>query len=171
MPTYIRDGGTWKAVSGEGIVPSGSVIFVAKSTVPTGYLACNGAEALITAYITLYNALTNSGTTFPFGANTNGSGAAGSTHFRLPDLRGEFLRGWDDSRGVDTGRVFGSAQTDLFKSHQHGFPPGVGNNTGTYIFGRVMASGGFTGGTIVTNLEGGTETRPRNVALLACIKY
>jgi phage-related tail fiber protein len=37
----------------------------------------------------------------------------------VPDLRGEFIRGWDDSRGVDSGSAFGSAQADDFKSHTH----------------------------------------------------
>jgi hypothetical protein len=36
-----------------------------------------------------------------------------------PDLRGEFIRGLDSGRGVDTGRVLGTAQIDLFKSHTH----------------------------------------------------
>ena len=53
---------------------------------PDGYFLANGAEILIDAYSDLYNLLTNFGTTFPYGANTNGSGGAGTTHFRLPNL-------------------------------------------------------------------------------------
>jgi hypothetical protein len=157
----ICNGDIWYDTSGGttgGITPVGTVIYFANTSAPTGYIKANGAPLSTTTYASLFAAI---GYTF------GGSGAS----FNLPDLRGEFIRGWDDSRGVDTGRVFGSAQTDLFKSHQHDFPPGVGNNTGTYIFGRVMASGGFGGGTIITNETGGAETRPRNIALLACIKY
>lgn len=50
---------------------------------PAGYVACNGAQLAIASYPLLYAVL---GTTW--GALTNGSGSAGSTHFRVPDLRG-----------------------------------------------------------------------------------
>ena len=43
----------------------------------------------------------------------------GSTTFNVPDLRGEFIRGWDAGRGIDSGRSFGSAQADEFKAHDH----------------------------------------------------
>ncbi len=93
----------------------------------------------------------------------------GSSTFNLPDLRGEFIRGWADGRAVDTGRAFGSAQTDDFKSHQHNQQH---NGTGTQS--TQMPSGGGTLGTttsvVLTTATGGAETRPRNVALLACIK-
>ncbi|EPU2804899.1 phage tail protein, partial [Escherichia coli] len=35
---------------------------------------------------------------------------------KLPDLRGEFIRGWDDGRGVDTGRGILSAQGDAIRN-------------------------------------------------------
>jgi microcystin-dependent protein len=100
----------------------------------------------------------------------------GSTTFNLPDLRGEFMRGWDDGRGVDTGRAFGSAQADQFKAHTH--TPLNGNsfmtNTtlgaeGLFNFGSGAAV--YTGIVSTTSSVGGTETRPRNIALLACIKF
>lgn len=78
----------------------------------------------------------------------------------LPDLRGEFVRGWDNTRGVDAGRNIGSFQADQIKSHVHtaGIVAGAG-----YGAGNTGASGN-------TGAFGGSETRPRNVALLACIK-
>ena len=167
-------------------VPVGAVFHFAASTAPTGYLKANGAEALITAYTTLYNVLTTSGTTFPFGANTNGSGAAGSTHFRLPDLRGEFVRGWTDDRAVDTGRTFGSSQLDALQNI-------VGVLGNMWGFGAAGTSGALSSGVSGSSNQPGTggggsrdvsfdasassgartatETRPRNIALLACIKY
>ena len=138
-------------------VPTGQVIYIATSSAPTGYLKCNGAAISRTAYAGLFAAI---GIVF-------GSGD-GSTTFNVPDLRGEFARGWDDSRGIDPARSFGSAQVQAIQSHSHSY-----NSTG--------ASGNFvTGGPsaindglqiLSTGTTGGSETRPRNIALLACIKF
>lgn len=92
-----------------GMVPSGAVLYFAGRTAPAGWLKANGAAVSRTAYAALFAAI---GTTY-------GAGDGRST-FNLPDLRGEFLRGWDDGRGVDTGRGFGSAQAHALQSHQHG---------------------------------------------------
>lgn len=140
-------------------VPAGSVFYFAAASAPTGYLKCDGSAVSRTTYATLF-AIT--GTAFGTGD--------GSTTFNLPDLRGEFIRGLDDGRGVDVGRTLGSAQADDFKSHTH-----PGNYPGT----QVSATGAFEEGrgspdwtlSTATGATGGTETRPRNVALLACIKY
>jgi len=90
--------GTIVGVSG---VLAGTVIWFAANTAPTGYLKANGANVSRTTYASLFAAI---GTVFGVGD--------GSTTFGLPDLRGEFIRGWDDGRGVDSGRAFGSAQLD-----------------------------------------------------------
>jgi phage-related tail fiber protein len=135
----------------------GEVKWFAMITAPSGFLKANGAAISRFTYSALFTAI---GTTFGIGD--------GSTTFNVPDLRGEFLRGWDDSRGVDTSRTFGSAQADDFKAHTH--------------LGRVMTTTGGSGGQSVpdfgqgfnSNLvatTGGTETRPRNIALLACIAF
>ena len=98
----------------------------------------------------------------------------GSTTFGLPDARGEFLRGWDDGRGVDSGRAFGSAQADELKAHLHTAvewrATGFDNTGGPY---PVMADAAGAAGLRqnLTENTGGTETRSRNLALLACIKY
>ena len=92
-----------------GMVPSGAVLYFAGRTAPAGWLKANGAAVSRTAYAALFAAI---GTTY-------GAGDGRST-FNLPDLRGECLRGWDDGRGVDAGRVFGSAQAHALQSHQHG---------------------------------------------------
>ena len=140
-----------------GAVPAGSIQYFAGSSAPDGYLKANGATISRTTYADLFTAI---GTTFGVGD--------GSTTFGIPDLRGEFARGWDDARGVDTGRTFGSAQAEDFKAHTH--------------LGRVMTTTGGSGGQSVpdfgqgfnSNLvatTGGAETRPRNIALLAIIKF
>lgn len=150
-------------LAASGAAPAGSVIYVAKSTAPTGYLKANGAAVSRTTYAALYAAI---GTVFGVGN--------GSTTFNLPDLRGEFLRGWDDGRGVDSGRVFGSAQADDFKSHDHTINMSSGAVSDRYAFNNSTAGAGESASYSAngrTYNRGGTETRPRNAALLACIKF
>ena len=89
-------------------VPTGSVHIMATTTAPSGYLKCNGAAVSRTTYADLFAII----------GTTHGAGD-GSTTFNVPDLRGEFVRGWDDSRGVDSGRSFGSSQGDNNKQHNH----------------------------------------------------
>ena len=141
-------------------VPAGTIITVAKNTAPNGYLKANGALLSRTTYSDLFAQI---GTTF--------GGGDGSTTFALPDLRGYFPRGWDDGRGIDTGRVFGSLQADDFKSHGHGvngFTIGNGNSS----YGASNYSNGWNGvAGAGAAANGGTETRPKNIALLYCIKY
>lgn len=134
----------------------GDVKYTARSTAPTGWLKANGAAVSRTTYAALFAAI---GTTFGAGD--------GSTTFNLPDLRGEFIRGWDDARGADPGRVLGSAQADAFKSHTH--EVGSIGNLQPGSFGAFLNTG--PGGDGLTQAAGGSETRPRNVALLAVIKY
>lgn len=137
-------------------VAVGTIIWVARNTAPNGYLKANGAALSRTTYSDLFATI---GTTFGVGD--------GSTTFNLPDLRGEFIRGWDDTRGVDSGRSFGSSQADDLKSHQHSMASY--NTVGT---APSIASGSSVAGPVkYTDYTGGNETRPRNVALLACIKY
>lgn len=69
-----------------GSCPVGTCVVYAGYDTPEGWFLANGAQILIDAYRDLYNKLTSFGTTFPYGANTNGSGGAGTTHFRLPTV-------------------------------------------------------------------------------------
>lgn len=141
-------------------IKAGTVAHFAASTAPAGWLKCNGTTVSRTTYGALFLAI---GTTYGAGD--------GSTTFNVPDLRGEFVRSLDDGRGVDSGRGIGTTQADDFKSHAHRM------NVAT----NVIQSGANTSqitdwespGNVGGNVEplGGTETRPRNVALLACIKY
>lgn len=156
--------------SGPGAAPSwatsniqaGAVSYFATAAAPSGWLKANGALISRTTYATLFAAI---GTAFGAGD--------GSTTFALPDLRGEFVRGWDDARGVDSGRTFGSTQDSDNKSHTHNFRGGSAANGGK-IYNASYGAGG-SGYTIEATdsivSAGGVEARPRNVALLACIKF
>lgn len=142
------------------LTPPGAVQAFARSTPPTGWLRCNGAAVSRTTYNALFTAL---GTTFGPG---DGSGT-----FNLPDLRGEFIRGLDDGRGVDAGRLIGSAQSDQLKAHAHVIS--MSNDTGSALNMPPKAGDDISpaGGNYETSETGGTETRPRNIALLYCIKH
>ena len=97
----------------------------------------------------------------------------GLSTFNVPDMRGEFLRGWDDSRGIDTARAFGSLQLDQFQGHFHSVVNAYGNQF--YQPSGGYGSAGFTGSPTTDGVNGtprtGSETRPRNLAHLFCIKY
>jgi len=154
----------------------GAVMYYAMKTPPVGWLVCDGSSHPIASYPFLHAAI---GDTF----------GGDATNFNVPDLRGEFIRGWDDGRGVDAGRAFGSGQGDMFGSHGHDVnDPGHAhhkasqsgsngaNNDPDYIacgifanaYGELFTRGSDTGISIAVN--GGNETRPKNVALLPCIK-
>jgi len=135
-------------------IPAGMVQAYAGSTAPTGWLKCNGDAVSRTTYATLFAAI---GTTY-------GSGDGTST-FNVPELRGEFVRGWDDSRGVDSSRSIGSFQADEFKSHTHTFAGSVASG------GSGSSNRDGSRATKTTDPTGGSETRPRNIAMLYCIKF
>ena len=150
-------------------VPIGAVNTFAMNSAPSGWLSCDGTAVSRTTYSGLFSAV---GTTYGTGD--------GSTTFNVPDLRGEFVRGLDNGRGVDSGRALGSAQADELEAHNHrvlgetGGPiQGLGYETATFM-GAVMPGAAYTdsyGGLQHIEDTGGTETRPRNIALLYCIKY
>lgn len=159
-------------------LPSGSsevgkISFVPFTSAPTGKLKANGALLSRTTYAALWAAAQASGNIVSdatwtgsalYGAFSTGDG---STTFRIPYINGYFLRAWDDARGVDSGRAIGSSQADDNKSHAHTVPTAV---SGAGVFTAGADNGGpiFTTGTTSSN---GSEARPKNVALLACIAY
>ncbi|WP_249485174.1 tail fiber protein [Pseudomonas sp. HS6] len=139
-------------------VPVGAVMAFPTGIVPPGFLELDGSVQSTATYPDLATYL---GTTY-------NKGDEGTGNFRLPDSRGEFLRGWDHGRGVDAGRNVGTAQADMLKAHNHsvsstGNEMVQGNASGLAVT-NWRASQGVTGST------GGTETRPRNVAVMWCIK-
>ncbi|MED0430223.1 phage tail protein [Escherichia marmotae] len=153
---------------GEGsALPVGVPVPWPSATPPTGWLKCNGAAFSAEEYPELAKA-------YP----TN----------KLPDLRGEFIRGWDDGRGVDNGRGLLTLQDGAIVSHNHywGIWTSRTNDqtlesfTGTTILKQItplspsidfdnypipnpaITEGGVVAAT--TKPAGANETRPRNVA-------
>jgi len=141
-----------------GSTPAGAVFHFARSVPPTGYLECNGAAVSRTTYAALYAAI---GVVFGPGD--------GTTTFNLPELRGEFIRSWDDGRGIDAARTFGSAQAADIAPHSHSITTYHGTGLDGAFRVSSFAVNGLTD-TSTTNPSTGTETRPRNIALLVCIK-
>ncbi len=163
----VYTGSAWTLLGGG--IPAGSIYWFASATVPTGYLECNGAAVSRSTYADLYAVC----------GQTYGNGDGSST-FNVPDLRGEFVRGWDHGRGVDSGRSIGTTQSDEFKQHNHVFAgddwigdSGGYTKIGTHSVDEDSSGGGNCGDYRTkqdTTNNGGSETRPRNLALMPVIK-
>jgi len=153
--------------------PPGMVGLYPVTWTPSGWLKCNGAAVSRKIYPELFAVL---GTYYGAGDGYN--------TFTLPDLRGEFVRGYDDWRGLDAGRSVGSVQYGSNLSHDHGLKTDGGvTGFGELVFpdygagpwverpwntANDEAANGYR---VATFASGGSENRPRNVALLYCIKY
>lgn len=119
-------------------LPTGAVQLYAGATAPSNWLLCDGTETAISGYAALYAVCSTT-----YGSLTNGSGGAGTTHFRLPDLRGRVPIGAGAGTGL-TVRTIGAtagAETVTLSSaeipaHTHPYTLDY-SNTGT--------AGGSTG--------------------------
>lgn len=185
------------------LCPVGTIQTFAFSRIPNdGWLECDGREVDVADYPELFSAIG-----FTFGGND-------SDKFKLPDLRGCFLRGWDHSAGTDSGRQFGSFQDDCLQEHGHIFETesqstekegyhkhsvyteyhevsGLGMTSSNWVndgYGSSYSAKGtsfsgehshrlpsmsvkgvqaINGDNIKVDVK---ETRPKNVAMLFCIK-
>lgn len=170
----------------KGGTPIGQIAWFPMSAVPAGWLECDGSSLSGSVYPDLSGAI---GTTYGVGDNAPYT-------FNLPDLRGEFVRGWDHGRNADTGRILGSWQKGTIFGHD--------NTPSTYGVVGVVYTGGDVSQNITLTAVGldsynvidypniqlgsvnatfGTSTlpqfnsdvgssgttRPRNVALMPCI--
>lgn len=143
--------------SGNSLLPlPGTVMFFASSTSPSGWIKCNGASLSTTTYSNLFSAI---------GYSFGGSGAS----FNVPDLRGEFVRGWDDSRGIDSGRSFGSFQSATRIGHMATFGGDIAISDADELIPTSRTKNSITNNFTATRND--STVRPRNIALLACIKF
>lgn len=138
-------------------VPSGLISAFGMLLPPSGWLECNGQAVNRLTYSGLFTAI----------GTIHGSGD-GSTTFNVPDLRAEFIRGLDNGKGIDTGRTIGTHQNGT-KIYYSNFSGGAKIIEGA----EELASETTLPSLSSTNLFGGYRAtiRPRNVALLYCIKY
>ncbi|MGF2374329.1 phage tail protein [Klebsiella aerogenes] len=132
-------------INGTDIAPVGIPQPWPLATAPLGWLICNGA--------TFDKAM------YPFLAAAYPSG-------KLPDLRGEFIRGWDNGRGVDPGRSLLAWQDDMIKKHSHtlGTYKSVDAGIKMPVTAGAELSNSGVGGAMYTGEAGSSETRPRNIA-------
>lgn len=130
--------------------------------IPDDRLECNGDTLLITDYPKLFEKI---GILY---------GGDGVLNFKIPDYRAAFLRGLDNEKGIDSGRILGSVQDDAIKSHTLKTMMGGDNNTvrAENASVAVSSSSSTTGtfGEIQVKYEGATETRPRNISVIYVIK-
>ena len=138
-------------------------------TPPPGWLECFGQTLLQSAYPRLYAAI---GTIH---------GTAGAGTFKLPDWRGDTMRGWDHARGVDPGRLLPSEQLDAVQDFTGSFGIDDGQ-TGTLSGAFVLGAGNGNGmqqsgpgyqvnlSLSAAGVRTATETRMRNRTTLVIIK-
>jgi len=171
----IEDSGKNESTIVQIAAPAGVVIAFGGSSAPTGWLECDGSAVSRSTYAELFN---NIGTNFGIGD--------GTSTFNLPDLRGEFVRGWDNSRGIDSGRSLGSSQLDQMQKITGGSNSALtAVSEANDLFGAfVPGNSRFIRATAASNssveldfdssqspgARAGDETRPRNVAMMYIIK-
>ncbi|CAQ84379.1 MULTISPECIES: phage tail protein [Photorhabdus] len=150
-------------------IPVGSPIPWPLSHPPFGYVTCNGSAFSRSQYPKLAEA-------YPSG--------------RLPDLRGEFIRGWDDGRGIDSGRALLTNQSDAIRNITGGFSArrmqghlNIFRSTGcfgwkfdeSYVIGTSQMSSVNYGTDDITFdasrvVPTANENRPRNIAFNYIVK-
>lgn len=122
------------------------------STPPAGWIICNGASFSAALYPQL---------------------AIAYPSLFTPDMRGLFIRGWDNGRGYDPSRQLGTEQLDAFASHRHQPDQTIAGNrfvadyseTGEASTAQVAVGSSNYATCQYTSFAGGAETRPRNIAL------
>jgi len=141
-------------------LPAGAVMSFAMNSAPAGWLAADGTAVSRSTYAALFAAI----------STTYGAGD-GSTTFALPDLRGYFVRGSGTNSDGTAAGAFGVKQADDFKAHAHTLTNILAYNVNASVGEGGIAAIVSTSLAGSTNLQGGTETRPKNIAMLYCIKF
>lgn len=175
-------GGGWflSAPTPQQTIPAGTIAMFGAPTAPDGWIPCDGRWLSRTQYPSLFAAI----------GEWWGRGD-GQTSFSVPDLRGQFLRGWDAGRGVDANRTFASWQDSQNKvhshsgtttengDHNHAYSKRIDTNDGpdgNHGWGWLDKATDYTSTAgrhshaLLINSEGGNEARPVNLAIQYIIK-
>ena len=161
-------------------------IIAQASALPVGVMVAFPVDKIAPGFLEVDGSVKSSAT-YPdlaaFLGTTFNKGDEGAGNFRLPESRAEFFRGWDHGRGVNVGRGIGTYELDEYKSHFHlmtlhrssgvagsAMPAVNGGNNSTPFNANGGSSNFTTISTGRTETSGGTETRPRNLAVMWCIK-
>lgn len=174
------------------LCPVGMVAPFPSTTPPTGWLECNGATLLRASYPDLWAFAQASSNLVAEGSKQEGNfgDGDGATTFTLPDYRGVFVRGWDNGAGRDSGRTIGSYQANAVETHQHysmvstdGAPvnpattpvsnsnyPVTQSSTGGEFSAHIAGSSTPANVGLTSQIGGAAETRPKNVAVMYCIR-
>lgn len=181
---FLRGDGSWAALPSQ--IPPGMTATFAMSSPPAGWLAEDGSAVSVTTYAALDAAIycgNANNATAAWGyrctnpANPSGTRSTSGTHIVLRDMRGEFQRGWDNGRGIDSGRSLWSSQAATQIPNLNTDSSSVLNvPKGTAVGESDGAAGGSITRSLITLTDNATVTRwqtvrPRNLAGLPCIKY
>jgi len=140
------------------MIPIGTILaYSGESSVPSNFTICDGKLLSVIDYRELsiiLNGKFNKGDETP-------------DQFRVPDLRGIFIRGFDNDKGIDRNRKFGSVQDQSIQNHSHTFNPNVDCVSGNIFchYATIWSTVGW-----INNYDYSTETRPKNIALNYIIK-
>jgi microcystin-dependent protein len=161
-------------------IKAGIIMPFAGATVPTGWLECDGSTYSQTLYPQLYATLGSTWATCTNPLTGSAYSAPTAGNFRVPDLRGTFLRGTGTfSDGIGTDTTLAGYQADQMQGHYHSTPIQFSsvNDAGTnfpYLNQGTAEISGTVTGPITDGTNGtprtGKETRPRNVGVKYIIK-
>jgi microcystin-dependent protein len=158
-------------------IKAGIIMPFAGAVAPTGWLLGDGSVYLKTQYPQLYASIGDTWATCTNPLTGSAYSAPASDSFRVPDLRGSFLRGEGTfSDGIGTNTTLAGYQADQMQGHKHastvpasGASAAVVATTPNAYFGEQNTGVPITDGTNGTPRTG-KETRPRNVGVKYIIK-
>jgi microcystin-dependent protein len=137
--TYVAATGQFQLITNPSVQPPGEVASFAMSTCPAGWLAADGTAYSRSTYAGLFGKI----------STTWGTGD-GSTTFNVPDMRGAFVRGWDNSKGLDV-TVLGGVTTSGSST-----VTGLSSTNLMYV-GMPVSGTGIPSGTTVASIVSGTS--------------
>jgi microcystin-dependent protein len=139
-------------------LPPGAIGLYSQKIAPAGWAIADGSAISRTVNPVLFSFYNSDGLIYGVGD--------GLTTFNLPNYQGAMLRSWDNGRGLDPARVFGSYQADMFASHTH-----AGGTNSTLPMALLTGTGTLATGIAATqSATGGSETVGKNYACLVCIR-